>query len=127
MIKALIIDDNSSNILVLQQLLSLEQIGSDAISSPGNLARQLNALHDFDVVFLDLEMPGINGYEAAAIIKQHPNFAKTKVIAYSVHVSEINVTHELGFDGFLGKPINAEAFPDQLRRILRGEKVFYTP
>jgi two-component system cell cycle response regulator DivK len=79
------------------------------------------------VVFLDLEMPLTNGYVALKIIKTHLNFSTTKVVAYSVHVSELDVALDMGFDGFLGKPLNAEAFPDQLSRILNGDKVFYRP
>lgn len=82
---------------------------------------------DIQVVFLDLEMPAINGYEALPIIKHHPNFAHTPVIAYSVHVSEMQRALDMGFDGFLGKPLSAEAFPDQLQRILNGEQVHYLP
>jgi two-component system cell cycle response regulator DivK len=33
----------------------------------------------------------------------------------------------MGFDGFLGKPINADLFPDQLKRLLDGQAVWYIP
>jgi CheY-like chemotaxis protein len=125
--QALIIDDNSSNILVLRQLLMIEQVDSVTLSSAQDLVSQLDLLTDISIVFLDLEMPVIDGYEAVKLIKNHPNFATTKVVAYSVHVSELNSVLAMGFDGFLGKPLNAEAFPEHLRRILNGEQVWYLP
>ena len=125
--RALIIDDNSTNILVIQQLLSVEDVASVKVSSTKNLPSQLDSISNIDVVFLDLEMPIVDGYSALTIIKAHPNFKSARVVAYSVHVSELNNALEVGFDGFLGKPLNAEAFPDQLRRILHGEKVYYVP
>ncbi|MCB9456416.1 MAG: response regulator [Anaerolineaceae bacterium] len=125
--QALIIDDNSSNILVLRQLLTIEGVASLTLPTARDLIPQLDLLPDIDVVFLDLEMPIMDGYEAVSIIKSHPNFAATKVIAYSVHVSELNSALAMGFDGFLGKPLNAEAFPHHLQRILNGEQVWYLP
>lgn len=124
---ALIIDDNPTNIVVLDQLLRLEDIASVKISATRDLGSQLDAFNNVDVVFLDLEMPVINGYQAFEIIRAHANFGSTKIVAYSVHVSELHHSLDLGFDGFLGKPINAEAFPDQIKRILQGEQICYVP
>jgi CheY-like chemotaxis protein len=125
--QALIIDDNANNILVLQQLLRMEGVGSVALASTANLAESLNAYEDIDIVFLDLEMPKADGYKSLPIIRSHPNFRDARVIAYSVHANEIHTALDLGFDGFLGKPLSAELFPDHLARILRGERVRYIP
>jgi hypothetical protein len=48
-------------------------------------------------------------------------------VAYTVHVSEINTVYQMGFHSFLGKPLDSDLFPDQLARILRGERVWATP
>ncbi|MBK8024043.1 MAG: response regulator [Chloroflexi bacterium] len=125
--QALVIDDNSANILVLQQLLAIEDVACVSISSTRNLLYQLDSLRNIDVVFLDLEMPVLNGYEAVRVIKAHPHFADAMVIAYSVHVSELHNAIAMGFDGFLGKPLNAEEFPEQLAQILNGDRVNYIP
>lgn len=125
--QALIIDDNPNNVLVLQQLLSLDQIASVTLSTANNLPAELDELSDIDIVFLDLEMPGMNGYDALSVIKTHPNFATAKVVAYSVHISELHTVSEIGFDGFFGKPLDAESFSEQLRRIMQGEKIWYIP
>lgn len=127
MSQALIIDDNASNALVLQQLLMLEDVVSISINNTKNLTQQLDLITGIDVVFLDLEMPATNGYDALHLIKSHANFASVPVVAYSVHISEIEAALDAGFDGFLGKPISAEEFPYQLQRILRGEMVRYIP
>ncbi|HEX2907224.1 MAG TPA: response regulator [Phototrophicaceae bacterium] len=74
-----------------------------------------------------VEMPRVNGYEALTILKTYPRFSHIPVVAYTVHISEMNAAFELGFDAFIGKPISAEAFPEQLKQILHGEKVCYFP
>ena len=125
--QALIIDDNPTNILVLQQLLQMEDVASIAISTMKDLPYQLDSIRNVDVVFLDLEMPVLNGFEAVEMLKAHPNFTDSRVIAYSVHVSELHSAMGMGFDGFLGKPLNAEAFPEQLAGILNGETITYLP
>lgn len=125
--QALIIDDKPTNIQVLQQLLRMEDVASVTISSTKDLAFQLDSIRNIDVVFVDLEMPIMNGYEVVEVIKANPHFRSAKVIAYSVHVTELNNALSRGFDGFLGKPVDAEAFSDQLQRILAGETVYYLP
>jgi two-component system cell cycle response regulator DivK len=74
------------------------------------------------VVFLDLEMPGLDGFHVKDMLRAH--FGEVLIIAYTVHISEINVAKQSGFDGFLGKPLNKARFPDQMARILRGEGVW---
>jgi CheY-like chemotaxis protein len=86
----------------------------------------LNELAAIDVVFLDLEMPGANGYQVLEKLRADPRFQSVPVVAYTVHVSEISVAHEQGFHSFLGKPLDADRFPDQLARILSGESVWET-
>lgn len=125
--QALIIDDNPTNILVLKQLLGIEDVACVTISNTKELSFQLNSISNIDVVFLDLEMPVLNGYEAIKLVKAHRNFKKAKVVAYSVHINELNNALAEGFDGFLGKPLDAEAFPEQFARILAGETVYYVP
>jgi len=125
-LNALIIDDNANNILVLQQLLTLEGVDSAKLSTANNLLAQLDMLPRIDIVFLDLELPGVNGYEALEILHAHAQTASAKIVAYSVHISELHNVIELGFDGFIGKPLNSESFSDQLWRILNGEKVWYS-
>ena len=39
-------------------------------------------------------------------------------------VEQMNKAREAGFDGFLGKPLDPDRFPDQIRRILNGEQVW---
>jgi CheY-like chemotaxis protein len=121
---ALIIDDNSNNLGVLAELLALEGVTYTAVQNPTTVKDILQKIKQLDVIFLDLEMPGINGYDMLKIFKADARFGKVPVVAYTVHVSEVNVANQLGFHSFLGKPLDADRFPDQLARILRGERVW---
>jgi len=119
---ALLIDDNSQNLKVLNQLLAKQGVSSTEVSNPTQLEALLPTLDRVDVVFLDLEMPGLDGYSVKDLLRS--KLSNTPIIAYTVHVSEMNVVQEMGFDGFLAKPIDRVRFPDQLARILNGEHVW---
>ncbi len=119
---ALLIDDNSQNLRVLAQLLSKQGVTSTEVINPTKLENLLPTLERVDVVFLDLEMPGLDGYSVKDLLKSQ--LGDTPIIAYTVHISEINAVRKLGFDGFLGKPLDQARFPEQLARILNGEQVW---
>lgn len=119
---ALVVDDNNQNLRVLAQMLSKQGVSCTEVSDPRKLTDILPGLGSVDVVFLDLEMPGLDGYKAKDLVRTYLD--QTPIIAYTVHISEINVVKQLGFDGFLGKPLDDARFPDQLARILNGEAVW---
>jgi two-component system cell cycle response regulator DivK len=125
-IHALVIDDNGRSVKVLLMLLAKEDVEYTEVSHPSQLESVLENLGQVDVVFLDLEMPNRDGFEVRAILRDDPHFDGVPIIAYTVHVSEIDRTYEQGFDGFIGKPLDSDRFPDQLARILNGESVWET-
>jgi len=125
--QAVIIDDNAKNVHVLARLLSTEGVSSLEVTNSSKLETALKQINSVSVIFVDLEMPGVNGYQVLEKLKADNRFKTVPVIAYTVHVSEINVALQKGFDGFLGKPLDADTFPDQLARILNGEAVWETP
>lgn len=125
-IHSLVIDDNVKNVNVLVRLLAEQDVTTSQLTNPKQLESLLDSLAKVDLVFVDLEMPGIDGFDVLARLKSDPRFQGVPIIAYTVHVSEINTAYQSGFDGFLGKPLDAERFPDQLARILRGEPVWDT-
>lgn len=126
MIQAMVIDDNPKNRQILAKMLEAEGAETIEVSRPLLLEQMLLEVEALDVIFLDLEMPGLNGYEVLEMLKADPRFAHVPVVAYTVHVSEITVAHQLGFHSFIAKPLNMDKFPGQLSRILAGEHVWET-
>lgn len=119
---ALVIDDNTQNLRVLAQLLAKQGVKCTELSNPVKLLEILTKLEPVDLVFLDLEMPALDGYKVKDLLRL--SLGDVPIIAYTVHVSEMNVVRQQGFDGFLGKPLDHARFPDQLARILRNEPVW---
>ena len=125
-IHALIIDDNIRNIHVLANLLDDENITNIHITNPRQLDAILQDSAEINIIFLDLEMPGMDGYEVHQLLRSNPRFDGVPIVACTVHISEIHAASQFGFDSFLGKPLNPDNFPQQISRILQGEGVWVT-
>jgi len=123
-IHALIIDDNTKNLRVLNKLIAIAGATCTEVADPMRLASVLENLPAVDVVFLDLEMPGISGYKLLAKLRADARFQSIPIVACTVHLNALNLAREAGFDSFLGKPLDIERFPEQLTRILNRESVW---
>lgn len=121
---ALIIDDNTMNLSTLRLLLEKEGLNTVTLINPGHLESILGDLEDIQVMFLDLEFPNHSGFELVSEFKAMPQFDGVPIIAYSVHISELNEVRAAGFEGFIGKPLDVHKFPEQLEAILSGEKIW---
>jgi CheY-like chemotaxis protein len=120
---ALIIDDDAYSIHVMERLLDQEDISYTAVADPTTLEDVLATLDAVDIVFLDLEMPKLDGYEVLAILKNHLG-TNVPIVACTVHTAEINNTRRQGFSSFVAKPLDLDRFSDQLHRILSGIPVW---
>ena len=127
MTHALVIDDNSDNLDILVQMLSMQGIDASVVQDPYQVESVVNSNPIPNVVFVDLEMPGLGGFDLLQFFREDDRFTGVPIIAYTVHVSEITVVRDRGFDGFIGKPLDADKFPNQIERILNGESVWVTP
>ncbi len=121
---ALIVEDNSNNSEVLAILLELQGVASTNVRSTRQVASTIEQLEHVDVIFLDLEFPYGDGFSVFKLLRADPRYNAIPIIAYSVHISQVDKARAAGFQGFLGKPLSIEQFPDQLRRILSGIAVW---
>ncbi|MFB9056582.1 response regulator [Mariniflexile ostreae] len=107
----LVAEDNQMNQKVIKYLL--EQQGADCTFAKNGLeAVRLFDVLDFDMVFMDIYMPEMTGYEAAKLIKQSKKYAEKNVpiIAVSASAFEEDIANakQVGIDDFLAKPIEVE-------------------
>jgi PAS domain S-box-containing protein len=108
--RVLIVDDNidaASSLAMLLELMGCEtkvsHNGLDAVTEADEFRPEL--------VFLDIGMPGLNGYEACARIKEMPWGSDMVVVALTGWGQEKDRlrSREAGFDGHLVKPVNPDA------------------
>jgi CheY-like chemotaxis protein len=79
-----------------------------------------------DIIFLDIHLKPISGFEMLRIIREQPIFGHVPVVALTASVmnEEIHRLRNAGFDGCISKPIDIETFPEHMQRILNGETVW---
>jgi two-component system cell cycle response regulator DivK len=75
---------------------------------------------------MDIRLPYEDGYGALRKIRASPALKDTPVVAVTAEASQEQVSkaRQSGFNGFLGKPLDMDRFPDQIQRILNGEPVW---
>ena len=80
-----------------------------------------------DVIFLDIHMKPLNGFEMLELLRQSPTFAVRTIIAVTASVmnEEVDRLRAAGFNGTIGKPLDFEHFADLIARVLMGEKVWH--
>lgn len=113
----LVAEDNRMNQKVIKFLL--EKQGADCTFAKNGLeAVELYKILDFDMIFMDIYMPDMDGYEATKAIKETNKFKahKTPIIAVSASAFEEDITNAklAGIDDFLAKPIEASKLKDLL-------------
>jgi CheY-like chemotaxis protein len=119
---AVIIEDDVNSARILAHLLAKENIDSISVTNFKQL--QAHGIINPDIVFIDLEMPQMNGYEILSELLKDIQYQSIPIIASSVHTGELRNVQEAGFHGFISKPLSKDKFPKQLRDILDGAAIW---
>jgi two-component system sensor histidine kinase/response regulator len=106
--KLLVVDDDSVNRVLLKRIFEAEHTVVGA--SNGTAALELLEREKFDLVLLDLMMPGMNGYQVLERIRQNPALADLPVIIISAKSDNSDVVRglEMGAHDFIAKPIHID-------------------
>jgi adenylate cyclase len=106
MSKVLIADDQEINRLLLQNHLQGMGLEVIAVEDGAAALRALTEQSDFDMIFLDIMMPGMSGLEILKVLKAEAGYAHVPVImiSSSVDTDEIAQCLEIGAEDYLQKP-----------------------
>lgn len=107
--KLLIVDDTRDTREFFQVALASENIEVQTVSS-GNAAIERTRDEGFDVILLDVEMPGLNGWETVAELRRLPDGEKLSIIIFTAFgdLQARQKAVEAGADGLLFKPLLPE-------------------
>src|ERR671915_1901883 len=89
-VNILLVDDQPAKLLSYEVILS--ELGENLIMA-GSASEALEHLlrRDIAVVLTDVSMPGFDGFELAAMIREHPRFQRTAIIFVSgIHMSDVD-------------------------------------
>lgn len=122
----LVVEDNVSNFVLIARMLGYMGIHCEWKTSGYEVVEYADTLPRLDLVLMDIRLPYEDGYGALKKIRSSPELRSTLVVAVTAEASleQMRKSREAGFDGFLGKPLDPDRFPEQIRRILEGDAVW---
>lgn len=119
-LRILVAEDNEINVMVLQKTLARWNLKAD-VAQDGLLAVKAIENGNYDVVFMDINMPVMDGFEASRLIRQLDDVAKSQVYIIALTAS-IDISIELHseskyLDDFMLKPFYPNELRDKLVRV----------
>ncbi len=123
----LIIEDNMQNMVLISRLLDFLGVCRYEWKASGwEIFKVIDDMPRLDLVLLDLHLPNEDGFEVLAKIRSDDLLKDTWIVAVTAdaHPETMKKTKKAGFNGFMGKPIDPERFPDQVTAILQGQEVW---
>ena len=117
--RILYIEDNADNRMLVKRVLEAE--GYTIVAAPdAHEGLRMALVEQPDLILMDINLPEVDGYTITARIKASPGMESVKVIALTANVmkGDREKTLAAGCDGYIQKPIDVDALPKQIARIL---------
>lgn len=120
--RIMVVEDHKMNQLVVSKTLEKKWKNAEImIANNGDEAIELLQEELVDIILMDIQMPGKNGFETTAYIRnQMPKMARVPILAMTAHVNitEQNIYSKKGMDDFVLKPFVPEQLFDKIAHYL---------
>ncbi|MBO4904062.1 MAG: response regulator [Lachnospiraceae bacterium] len=127
-IRALVVDDEPLNLIVAEGLLNYYGIEVSTASSGPESIRMCKD-NEYDIVFMDHMMPGMDGVEAMKKIKASRGSKEDAMPIIALTANTMSTAREMfaaeGFDGFVSKPVNLVELERVLKKVLPEDAIEY--
>ena len=126
-LRMLVAEDNDINAEILMELLNLEGIQSVRAENGREALEEFRSKPEghYDGVLMDIQMPEMNGYEAARAIRalDRPDAKTIPIVAMTANAfaEDVQKSMEAGMNAHLAKPVDMAALKDVLAKLLRVE------
>lgn len=127
-LKVLAAEDNEINAEILVELLEVENVSCDITVNGQEVSEKFesSAPGQYDIIFMDVQMPVMNGYEATKAIRacSHPEAQTIPIIAMTANAFDDDVKNALdaGMNAHLAKPINMDKVRAIVSEVLKGRR-----
>ena len=122
-VKILHIEDNPENRMLVRAILEGDEYA--VVDADDGLAGIEAAIREEPaLILLDINLPGVDGYEVVALLKSFPTLSATPVVAVTAYAMQGDRQRTLaaGCDGYVQKPIDVDTFPRQVAEFLQGKR-----
>ena len=119
MAKILIVDDQKSNIRLLEQTLKRAGYADVVSTTEPRTVAALHQEHHFDLMLLDLQMPELNGLEVMQQLQEARRANPVSILVLSADSTQMPAVFEAGADSFLGKPFRLPEVVERVQLMLK--------
>jgi len=115
----LYVEDNFDNRVLIRRVLEAEGYEMAEASNAEDALRKIQSVRP-NLILMDINMPGSDGYALTARIKATPGFASVPIVAVTANVmrGDREKSLEAGCDGYIQKPIDIDILSQQIERFL---------
>lgn len=118
-VRVLYIEDDDKNRLLVERVLTAEGFDiTTASNGPDGVSLAAEILPD--IILMDINMPGYDGYMATEAIRKIPDLRDVPIIAVTANVmkGDREQTLAAGCDGYIPKPIDIDSFSTEIQQFL---------
>lgn len=120
-IRVLIAEDNPVNVMLMKKLLSKWDI-NPTFAENGARAVELVQYGNFDIILMDLQMPVMNGFEAAMEIRKLPDSKKSNIPIIALTASAlVDIREQIfnsGMNDYISKPFKPEELKEKMQELI---------
>ncbi len=122
----LVVEDNVSDFILIARMLGFMGIHCEWKTSGYEVVEYADTLSRLNLILMDIRLPYEDGYAALKKIRASEHLKQIPIVAVTAEASleQMNMARTSGFDGFLGKPLDPDRFPDQIRLILNSKPIW---
>jgi len=116
----LYIEDNPANLRLIAQVLGRNPFVRLITASTPELGLEMASARHPELILLDINLPGMDGYQVLSVLRSLDSVKKTPVIAISANATSRDIERGLaaGFDEYITKPIDIRYFLEAVDRLL---------
>jgi adenylate cyclase len=116
--RILVVDDDIDALRTLERSLTTAGYSSVASTSDPRRVADLHAARDFDAILLDVQMPGMDGFEVMESLKEHERDGYLPVLALTAEPGHRTQALRWGAKDFLRKPFDPEELLLRVRNLV---------
>ncbi len=123
----LVVEDNVPNFVMVARMLAYMGVQRCEWKTSGwQVVEFADTLPHIDLILMDIRLPYEDGFQVLQKVRGNSRLKETLVVAVAAEASaeQMKRAREAGFDGFLGKPLDPDRLPEQIKRVLSGEPVW---
>ena len=125
--RVLIVDDNQSNVLLLERLLRGAGYALVTSTMDPQEVCDLHRKNRYDLILLDLQMPGRDGFRVLADLKEIDEDGRPSVLVMSAHPANEPQAREAGASDFISKPFNTVEVLNRVYNVLEQRLTWVSP